>query len=275
MRSLIRRWFRSRLLGSIPEWTGEDLALSALVFAPHQDDEVLGCGGTVIRKRQAQSRVKIVFLTDGSRSHAGLMAEEELRALRVEEALAAAVTLGVDKGDVSFLAFPDGQLTQNQESGIERVAEIIQREKPAQVFIPYYLDGPPDHLATTRIVVNALRRCGHDAAIYEYPVWFWFHWPWVYLSGSGRQALRNIKHGLSVYRSLRNDFRSCVEVAGVLERKRTALEQHKSQVQRLVPDPKWQTLGDVSGGEFLDCFYQGREIFHRYRLVDKPADYLA
>ncbi len=67
-RRLTHYLMRLLALGST-EIPTRELARSALVFSPHPDDECLGCGGTIIRKKQAGSTVKIVHLTDGSRSH--------------------------------------------------------------------------------------------------------------------------------------------------------------------------------------------------------------
>jgi LmbE family N-acetylglucosaminyl deacetylase len=247
------------------EMRREELGQSAVVFAPHPDDETLGCGGTILRKRQAGANVRIVFVTDGSQSHAKLMAPDELRSLRANEAVAAAQALGVGEKEVVLLGLPDGRLGEHEAEGIEKVTEVLWHDPPAAVFVPYHQDGPPDHLATTRIVLAALRACGHDATVYEYPVWFWYHWPWAPLEGRGRALLRELRESAKRGRSLVRDFRCSVRVGDVLERKRAALAQHRSQVERFQPDPSWLTLGDIAGGEFLECFFQEREIFHRHR----------
>ncbi len=87
-----------------------DLSSSAVVFAPHPDDETLGCGGMILQKNQVGARVRIVFMTDGSQSHARFLAPAELARLRQEEARAAGKALGVDEDDLFFLGFPDGEL---------------------------------------------------------------------------------------------------------------------------------------------------------------------
>jgi hypothetical protein len=53
----------------------DDLSLrrSAVVFAPHPDDETLGCGGTIVRKIRAGARVRLVVMTDGGSSHRELL----------------------------------------------------------------------------------------------------------------------------------------------------------------------------------------------------------
>jgi LmbE family N-acetylglucosaminyl deacetylase len=247
------------------EWREEGLGRSAIVFAPHPDDETLGCGGTILRKRQAGASVRIVFVTDGAQSHAQWMAPAEMRALRAAEAVAAAQVLGVEPKDVVLLGLPDGRLSEHEAEGIAQVTEVLRRDPPAEVFVPYHRDGPPDHLATTCIVLAALRACGHETTVYEYPVWFWYHWPWTPLQERGRALLREIQESAARGWNLVRDFRWFVRVGDVLDRKHAALAQHRSQVERLRPDPSWLTLGDIAGGEFLACFFQEREIFHRHR----------
>jgi LmbE family N-acetylglucosaminyl deacetylase len=47
---------------------GRTTALSArrvLVLAPHFDDEVLGCGGTLVQLARRGAAVRVLFLSDG------------------------------------------------------------------------------------------------------------------------------------------------------------------------------------------------------------------
>ena len=48
-----------------PGWTERVRAASALVLAPHHDDEVLGCGGLAAQLAAAGGAVRVLFLTDG------------------------------------------------------------------------------------------------------------------------------------------------------------------------------------------------------------------
>ena len=48
-----------------PGWTERVRAASALVLAPHQDDEVLGCGGLLAQLAAAGGAVRVLFLSDG------------------------------------------------------------------------------------------------------------------------------------------------------------------------------------------------------------------
>jgi len=236
----------------------------AIVFAPHQDDETLGCGGTILLKREAATPVRLVFMTDGSTSHRRFMSKDELTRLRNSEALAAARILGVASEDVHFLGFADGRLDRYHNVAVEAVLAILRRHRPKEVFVPYEADGTPDHESTYRIVTEAVHRSDLTLRFCEYPVWLWNQWPWVTFNFScnretGKNLWRMLRAGFG--REFFTEFRAGVFVGEVLQQKREALAQHRSQMTVLKPGVAWPTLADVSGGEFLNCFFQEFELF--------------
>lgn len=243
----------------------------AVVFAPHQDDETLGCGGTIIAKKAMDATVVVVFLTDGRNSHAGLLAEDELMILRTAEAVAACRALGVGEEDVYFLEFEDGRLTEQVSTAVEKIVELLAHVQPEQVFIPYRKEPPPDHYSTQQAVLTALQTYGQPVQVYEYPVWFWYHWPWVsFLKdplGDGRAIFKNTLTMLFGLR-LVTDFNFIVNINTALARKHAALAEHKSQMAQLIPDTHWLTLADVSNGDWLACFFQKQEVFRHYLFPD-------
>ena len=215
----------------------------------------------------AGADVRIVFMTDGCRSHAQLMAPEDLRLIRSREALAACRVLGLNEACVTFLGFGDGNLSAEVEVAIERVAEILQDFAPREVYIPYHLDGPSDHVATNLIVRHALHKCIYQITVNEYPIWFWHHWPWVGLPiqrrrNAGRIIRTTIAAGFGI--RMVQEFRYGIRIGDVLDQKKEALAQYRSQTTRLLPDERWTTLEDVSDGDWLALFFQDYEVFHRY-----------
>src|SRR5947208_6372296 len=102
------------------ELHNSDLVRPAVVFSPHPDDETLGCGGTIIRRRLLGADVSVVFMTDGSASHRRLMPALDLTALRAREARAACRILGVNEQSISFLNFEDGQLESHREAATRK-----------------------------------------------------------------------------------------------------------------------------------------------------------
>ncbi|MCB0190831.1 MAG: PIG-L family deacetylase [Anaerolineae bacterium] len=259
---------RSRHLRSVihrlsTKLTATDINQTTIIFAPHQDDETLGCGGTILRKRAMNAPVKVVYTTDGSASNK-VMPKEELAALRINEALAACDLLHVSRSDVTFLGFEDGQLNQHSDAAVEKVTDILQREQPQQLFIPYFRDEHKDHQATNQIVMTALRNLKQKPVIYEYPVWAWYRWPWIALPPGRRRKVKKISGNIGVNLHLRAELKYAVEVADVLAIKYAALAQHRSQMTQLIPHPYWKTLGDISNGEFLGCFFYTYELFYRH-----------
>jgi LmbE family N-acetylglucosaminyl deacetylase len=258
------------------EYKYDNLSKSAIVFSPHFDDETLGCGGTIIKKKKAGADVKIVFMTDGSKSHRIWFDEDELRAIRTREALAACQSLGLGPNDVFFLGFKDSKLNEYTQSAITKVLKILQRQQPDEIFIPYYKEPPSwsrDHLATNSIVLSAAQVYGREVAVYEYPIGFWLNCLWAISVPANNHYIHvhtflgDWKRNLLSSLSLLVDFRCYIYIGDALERKRGALDQYKSQMTRLVPHPHYTILGDVLNGEFLKFFFQEYEIFRRYVLT--------
>ncbi|MDJ0617239.1 MAG: PIG-L deacetylase family protein [Calothrix sp. MO_192.B10] len=274
MKSLIReqviRLYEWVYKPSLNEYNKNELSQSAIVFSPHFDDETLGCGGIMIKKKRAGADIKLVFMTDGSKSHSHLIPENELKTIRANEGIAAAQSMGIDAGDVFLLGFEETKLKEHHDSAVAKVRQIIQEQQPKEIFIPYHQEPllwSEDHLCTTKIVKSALQSYGKNVVIYEYPIWFWLHWPWVDLINKNSSLTRIIvKHTLmyGLGSRLLRDFQCSMYIGDVLEQKHATLAEHKSQMTSLIPDSKWSTLNDVSNGKFLQCFFQEREVFRRY-----------
>jgi LmbE family N-acetylglucosaminyl deacetylase len=236
-----------------------------MIFSPHPDDETLGCGGTIIRKRQEGAAIQIVLMTDGSHSHDRFIPQEQLKTLRQQEAIQAAQCLGVTSENVIFLDFRDGELASQAEIAAEQVYQLLSQNKPQQVFIPYVRETHPDHLATNKIVLAALKNYPQEVAVYEYPVWYWHHFPWTELWGDRPLQKAYLKASIKARLGwqLLQEFNYRVEIESVKAKKQLALTQHQTQMERLVNDPQWGLLRDVSHGEWLECFFQSQEIFRR------------
>jgi LmbE family N-acetylglucosaminyl deacetylase len=253
----------------------DELRSSAVIFAPHPDDETLGCGGTIIRKIQTGGQVDLVFLTDGSRSHSKVISSARLKEIRESEARAAAGVLGVQEDRVTFLRYDNHHLNDYEDDAVERVRELLKRLGASQVFVPCCLENIPDHRLTHRIVRKAIMKGDSPVNIYEYPVWFWLHWPWVSLPWlHPRRSLEMLKCTVIARFGFRMmmRFRSSVFIGDVLNVKRRALDEYRSQMTRLVPNVPWTILSDVGKGDFLNCFFQERELFYCYRMTPSPGE---
>jgi LmbE family N-acetylglucosaminyl deacetylase len=266
--NLLRRFAARRISGVLqrrPEaFRSAGLAAGAMVFAPHSDDETLGCGGTIARMTAAGASVRITFLTDGAQSHPAIP-RDELAATRRREALAAAAVLGVPETNLAFLDFPDGGLSAQQDAAKKQVVELLTVHRPRQVFVPFREDGHPDHRACYWIVRRAVKDARVSTDLLEYPVWAWRHWPWVGLQAARREfgpwrASARLVLGLRFAWI----FRSTSHISPRVDVKRAALAEYQSQLVSPV-EGDW-SLAALNNGEFLECFQQPYEVFRRTRL---------
>jgi len=124
-----------------------------LVLAPHPDDEVLGCGGSIIRHVQAGDPVKVIIVTDGAYGAPDRAGDYALT--RQQESIAAANVLGY--GAPCFWALPDRSLEYG-EFLIQRILRCIEDVQPDIVYAPSWWEIHPDHLALAMATVEAVRR---------------------------------------------------------------------------------------------------------------------
>ena len=149
---------------------------------------------------------------------------------------------------------------------------LLEKNRPEQLFLPATADPllwSPDHNATTRAALEAAKAYGAPLTLVEYPVWFWYHWPWVpypwrdnYQAGIVGRLSRSYRLG----KSAAVLFNKKVTISEQLKEKRAILGQHRSQMERHPDHPDWQILADVAGGEFLNRFFNGHEFFRLYRV---------
>jgi LmbE family N-acetylglucosaminyl deacetylase len=132
-----------------------------IVLAPHMDDEVLGCGGTIARHVRAGADVTVVFLTDGRHGSGSLAAlseferrhrQRELVEVRKQEARRAGEILGVKH--VLFLDAEDDRLCTDPRAP-RRLRDILEREPPRIVYLPFLLENHPDHAAASEVLIAA------------------------------------------------------------------------------------------------------------------------
>lgn len=137
----------------------ERSATRVLVFAPHPDDEVLGCGGSVAKLTANGTRVHVAYLTSGEHG-SGIVPSAELGRARESEASAAVSLLGVDPGDVTFMRLGDGQLSPYDLAQAEEVIRLVRQVRPDAVYLPHEHDGSFDHRAAHQLVMRAADMAG-------------------------------------------------------------------------------------------------------------------
>ncbi|HVF61915.1 MAG TPA: PIG-L family deacetylase [Thermoanaerobaculia bacterium] len=128
-----------------PGRTERVAARSALVLAPHADDEVLGCGGLVAQLTAGGAVVRVLFLTDGGGGSHEAAEREEYRRRRREEAACACRTLGLAGCD--DLGLPDGELHLRLEEAERGIRRALLTQRPELLLAPSPLEVTADHRA--------------------------------------------------------------------------------------------------------------------------------
>ncbi|MEX0618271.1 MAG: PIG-L family deacetylase [Pseudohongiellaceae bacterium] len=139
-----------------------------LVIAPHPDDEILSCGGTVALLRRNGSHVKVVVVTDGGAGDPDGTADGDIVETRRAECQRALAVLGVE--DIVFL--------QEKDTGVENSPEIREQLRglvsdfgPDWIFSPAPLDLHRDHVNVSLATIHAWQSLGFPARLFAYETW--------------------------------------------------------------------------------------------------------
>lgn len=217
--------------------TAATASRSALVLAPHPDDETLGCGATILRKVAAGTLVTVAVLTDGRHSHRSEhLAPEALAALRRVEMADAAARLGLGDG-VRWAGFVDGTLCDNEAELADYISGLLAELRPDEVYATSAVEPHPDHAALGRAARHAVAAAATPVRLLEYPVWLWGSWP---LRRGDRIGSTFDAAGMVVRRQVTR-VRAGEHLVGKLH----ALDAHRSQLARpdgVPADAAWAAL---------------------------------
>ena len=132
-----------------------DRIQTALVIAPHPDDEVLGCGGTIARLTAQGKAVDVAVVTRG---FPPAYSDDQVAEVRAE-ARAAHARLGVRA--THYLDLPAAGLDAMPQAEINRaVTEVIRKVSPDTLFVPHLGDIHIDHQLVFAAAMVASRPAG-------------------------------------------------------------------------------------------------------------------
>ena len=143
--------------------------MNVLVFAPHADDEILGCGGTIARHAAEGDKVYVCVITRG-KPPVYKVSDELLESQphnRMEEVEASNKCLGIIR--TYFLQFPAVMLETVPRYELNKsIVEVINEVKPEIVYIPHYGDMQKDHELSSEAVMVAVRPYGKAYCLRKY-----------------------------------------------------------------------------------------------------------
>jgi LmbE family N-acetylglucosaminyl deacetylase len=125
-----------------------------LVVAAHPDDELLGCGGTLIKLAKKNCKIFTLFFTDGVSARGNKFSKKVNN--RKNNALKSLKIMGVHSS--KFLSYPDNGLdTVPLIKIVREIEQIITKFKPDTILTHSNADLNIDHEIVSRAVVTASR----------------------------------------------------------------------------------------------------------------------
>ena len=217
-----------------------------IVFSPHPDDAILGCGGTIAKRISEGYEVYVVMLTDGRHAFTkklGISSDpspEEVKQIRRAEFIGSMKILNVPEKNLFFFDFEDGTLAMHEKEAEEKTMSIIEKYWPADLYYPFRRDCHPDHMATNEIVRHVLKQLRY-AGSYEYTITHTY----AHLGPV-------VEKFLSILR--RNEVEE--DISAFLNLKEKVLNQYKSEMTVISKQQKEPLHTSVKR------FLKKREIFH-------------
>lgn len=115
-----------------------------VVIAPHADDDIFGCGGTLLKHRAAGGSLTTIYLSLGKPKE-----ESDLR----EEIATCRETLGSKS---VFLDFPLNNFQMTEEA-VAAFKYAVVEAQPDALFIPAFTDDHDDHRHANEYLLRAFR----------------------------------------------------------------------------------------------------------------------
>lgn len=206
-------------------------ARTIVVFAPHPDDDILGCGGAIAHHIKQGDKVCVVFVTSGEKGSNKKLDKEQLAQQREFEAVQAQKILGCHT--CIFLRNADSKLQVSKET-IHQILTCLQKYAADCVYIPHKDDNHKDHKKTYQIVYAALQLLLEPLpVVYCYEVW------------TPLQKINRIEN-----------------ISDVMALKLLALQQHRTQLRSLSYDKaieglnRYRGIMSRKGATYAECFYK-------------------
>lgn len=186
--------------------------MNVLVIAPHRDDEILGVGGTILKRKSAGHRVAvcIVAASEGCKM---LPENRKLTDIVHQEMLKSHEFCGIDR----YIGLPFLSVLLETYSRMDlnqAVLNAILEERPEEVYIPFWGDMQKDHQIVTEAAMVALR------VKYNHPVKRIYAYETLSETGINLPTVNNA--------FIPNVFE---DITDFLEGKKQALSYYQSQIQ--------------------------------------------
>ena len=218
-----------------------------LVLAPHPDDEILGCGGTIARMVDEGLDVDVAIVTSGQPPAfcAQSVARVQAEAQRAHEFLGIRAT--------HLLDFPAAGLDRIAASELNAaIGKLICDLRPDTMFVPFLGDVHQDHQLTfLAAMVGARPRDDHaPSRILAYETLSETNW---YAAPMTPAFVPNV----------------FIDIGAALERKLTAFGMFESQVKAFPDERSLATIEALARLRGSTVFLRAAEAFVTVRTIER------
>lgn len=211
-----------------------------LIIAPHQDDEVLGCGGYIKKNVDNGGSAVVLFITSGWSGVKNKKLKKDRVKIREVEARKAGKILGIEK--FVFLRKNDRSIYADKSLLID-IVKMIQTIRPDVILSPHEDDSDLEHKLINKLVKEAAWLAKEGALITNLPP---------------AQQLKEILF-YEVWAPIKKPT-IYVDITQEINFKIRALKQYKSQLQqrdyiRIISGLN-MFRGGIGGCKYAEAFYK-------------------
>jgi len=143
---------------------------TVLIFCAHNDDQIIGAGGTLINYVKQGIHFKTIIFAYGRASHPHLR-EEVIIKTRVEESLRSDRIMGGI--GIAYFGLNENKFAQdfNERKIKQKVRWIIEKEKPLKIFTHSVDDPHPDHRAVYNLIKDVVEELPFHVDTYSFDIW--------------------------------------------------------------------------------------------------------
>ena len=168
------RDFRQNIFKILVKNKGSKFSISSktsLIIAPHPDDETFGCVGLISKKKNLNSKVYLLFLTNGDNSIKDF-SKEEIKENRVKTSKEVCEKLNID--EVFYFDIDDGKIDSEDKQIQTKLEELILEKEIKEVYVTHEFENWSDHNQASKLAFEIVSKTKGDIKLYYYWVWVWY-----------------------------------------------------------------------------------------------------
>ncbi len=238
----------------IEQWRGK----TVMVFTPHPDDDLFGCGGTLAMLARNGNKIIIVIYTNDNKGSFDLeMTSERLARIRKAEEEAGMEVIGIPKDNIIWLGYDDGELEYAPPKILcGQATKLIRQYRPDLLFSidpgdHYERWHKTDHRMAAFNTIDAVRAA-------EFHLYYPEH---LLVDG-----LKPFKVPLLMFYYAANEANYWVDISDVIDSKIKAASKHVSQFEPSID--KYRPDWDPKDLEKLVQYFKGRATKKDGRYVE-------